>query len=92
MAVRVIHAQPQINCDTGEYLAVRSSPDPYDADVTLVTVQRFVEKTRVNAPSDESWHVKTLILDQRMSQDAALGFATRYAERKHIPVVYSTAS
>lgn len=71
-----------------DYVRVSTCNDPLDDTVTLATIQRFVEKQRLDGAS-KGVHVKTLILKQPMSTDEALGFATCYAERKNIPVVYT---
>jgi hypothetical protein len=75
----------------GEYVAVRTCRDPLDETVTLATIQRVVEKTVRKAPTDPQWHIKTLVLAKPMTADAAIGFATLYAQRKHIPVVYTAS-
>jgi hypothetical protein len=86
-----IRALESSNLDeTGEYLAVRTSPAPFDATVTLVTIERVIERT-VRKETDPQWNVKTLVREKPMSADAAIGFATCYAERKHIPVVYTAS-
>jgi hypothetical protein len=69
-----------------DYVRVSTCTDPLDDTVTLATIQRFVVKLRSDA-EEARLHVKTLVLRQPMSADEALGFATRYAERKNIPVV-----
>ncbi len=69
-----------------DYLRVSTCFDPLDDTVTLATIQRFVVKLRSDVAQART-HVKTLVLRQPMSADEALGFATRYAERKNIPVI-----
>lgn len=69
-----------------DYVRVSTCTDPLDDTVTLATIQRFVVKLRSDV-EEARLHVKTLVLRQPMSADEALGFATRYAERKNIPVV-----
>ena len=69
-----------------DYVRVSTCCDPLDDTVTLATIQRFVVKLRSDV-AEARLHVKTLVLRQPMSADEALGFATRYAERKNIPVV-----
>ena len=69
-----------------DYVRVSTCNDPADDTVTLATIQRFVVKLRSDA-AEARLHVKTLVLKQPMSVDEALGLATRYAERKNIPVV-----
>ena len=89
MSVKVLTMGPQKLDTTGEYVAVRTCRDPLDETITLATIQRVIEKTARQAPTDPLWHVKTLVLAKPMTTDDAIGFATRYAERKHIPVVYT---
>jgi hypothetical protein len=55
----------------------------------LATIQRVVDKSDTAVQSKPKQYVKTLVMERPMSPDAALGFATRYAERKKIPVVYA---
>ncbi|MGD8339865.1 MAG: hypothetical protein PVH89_03735 [Gammaproteobacteria bacterium] len=71
---------------SGDYVRVSTCSDPLDDTVTLATIQRFVEKQRLDEAVNRV-HVKTLVLRQPMSTDEALGLATCYAERKKIPVV-----
>jgi hypothetical protein len=89
MGIQVVTDEGPIPGHTNEYVNVRVQPDPTDQTVTLVTIERIVEKRVVRHPSDSPWHVRTIVCDQRMSPDAAIGFATCYAERKQIPVVYA---
>lgn len=77
-------AQAESDCD---FVRVCTSSDPEDDTVTLATIQRFVAR---RVPRRNSlWRIKTLIAEQPMSWDAAVGLATCYAKRKHIPVVYA---
>ena len=89
MGIQVVKDEQRIPGNTNEYVSVRVQPDPSDHTVTLVTIERIVEKRVVKDPGDSPWHVRTLVCDQPMSPDAAIGFATCYAERKQIPVVYA---
>ena len=88
MVVKVLAMESHKVGETGEYVAVRTCRDPMDETITLATIQRVVERT-VRKPSDPQWHIKTLVFAKPMSADEAIGFATLYAERKHIPVVYT---
>ena len=89
MMVKVLAMDPQKLEQTGEYLAVRTCRDPLDETITLATIQRVVERTVRKTPADPQWHVKTLVFAKPMSTDDAIGLATLYAERKHIPVIYT---
>lgn len=89
MSVKVLDMAQLKAASTGEYVAVRTCRDPSDETILLATIQRVVEKTVRKAETDPQWHVKTLVLAKPMSADAAIGFATRYAERKHIPMVFT---
>ena len=86
MSVRVVK-DPGTTTDNRDYVRVSTSPDPNDDTVTLATIQRIVEKLNLERASAPKLHVKTLIMQQPMTPDAALGLATCYAERKQIPVV-----
>ena len=88
MTVRIVPASQSPERGDSDYLKVSTCCDPSDDTVTLATIQRFVAKQQ--APeSSPPIHVKTLVSRQPMSTDEALGFATCYAERKNIPVVYT---
>jgi hypothetical protein len=91
MAVKVVAKKVGGGTTDADFVRVRACSDPEDDTLTLATIERVVERCR--AAEDEltepDWFVKTLVLEQPMSMDAALGFATRYAERKGIPVVYA---
>jgi len=91
MTVRILEMETPIGARTGEYVAVRTCRDPLDDTVTLATIQRVVEKTVRKAPTEPQWHIKTLVLARPMSAHDAIGFATLYAECKHIPVVYTAS-
>jgi hypothetical protein len=89
MGVRVVHEER--DCPGGDYVRVSTSSDPNDETVTLATIERITEKLASSQPSadDSKLHVKTLIMEQPMPADVALGLATCYAERKRISVVYA---
>ena len=89
MEVRVVCALPNARCAERDYVRVHTCMDPDDDTATLATIVRVVDKETAGARIAK--RVKTLIMRQRMSLDAALGLATRYAERKHIEVVYADA-
>ena len=89
MGIQVVRNDEQHPRNAHEYVNVRMHQDPLDQTVVLATIERVVEKRVVRRPDDSPWHVKTIVCDQPMSPDAAIGFATRYAERKQIPVVYA---
>ena len=82
MAVRIVSDDSFDDCPTTDYVRVRTFAAPDDDTVTLATIQRFVEKT-----TGDAWKIRTLVAEQPMSPDEAMGLATCYAERKHIPVV-----
>ena len=82
MEVRIVRHEQVQRCPEGDYVRVCTSGDPNDDTVTLATIQRVVDKS-------PKQYVKTLVMERPMSPDAALGFATCYAERKRISVVYT---
>jgi len=86
MTVKIVAEDSSGSQAGSDYLRVSTCSDPLDDTVTLATIQRFVVKLRSEV-ADARTHVKTLVLRQPMSADDALGFATRYAERKNIPVI-----
>jgi hypothetical protein len=88
MTVKIVPEHQTNDCPGNDYLRVSTCSDPLDDTVTLATIQRFVEK---QTPKDASNRVlvRTLVLRKPMTPDEALGLARRYAERKHIPVVYT---
>jgi hypothetical protein len=88
MAVKVIAQQESREQPESDYVRVSTCSDPLDDTVTLATIQRFIEKDRGEGAAAKV-HVKTLVMRQPMSSDEALGFATCYAKRKNIPVVYT---
>ena len=88
MTVRIVPERDSSERPGSDYLKVSTCSDPLDDTVTLATIQRFVERQPPDA-SAKRVRVKTLVLRRPMSQDEALGLARCYAERKHIPVVYT---
>lgn len=96
MRVLVVHKGPDgasdNACKDSDYVRVSTSADPNDDTVTLATIQRIVEGISEEQPEEPKLHVKTLVMEQPMSPDSALGLATCYAERKGIPVVYAEVS
>lgn len=86
MTVRIVAEGSSGGQAGGDYLRVSTCSDPLDDTVTLATIQRFVVKLHSDIAAART-HVKTLVLRQPMTADEALGFATRYAERKNIPVI-----
>lgn len=89
MGIQVVRHDGRIPGNTHEYVSVRVQPDPHDQTVTLATIERFVERRVIRRPDDSPWYVRTIVCDQPMSPDAAIGFATCYAARKQITVVYA---
>lgn len=88
MSVKIVAENSSPEQPGSDYLRVTTCNDPTDDTVTLATIQRFVEKQRINNSSSPVM-VKTLVMRHPMSTDDALGLATCYAERKNIPVVYT---
>jgi len=91
MAVKILAEFTDPEAADQDFVRVRAHPDPGDDTVTLATIERVVECCGEDAEeaAGSHWHIKTLVLDQPMTLDAAVGLATRYAERKGIPVVYA---
>jgi hypothetical protein len=89
MGIQVVRHDGQLPGQTHDYVSVRVQPDPHDHTITLATIERFVERRVVRRPDDSPWHVRTIVREKPMSTDAAIGFATCYAARKQIPVVYA---
>ena len=89
MGVRVIHEQPVDEALNQDYLHVRTVPHPDDDTMTLATIERITEKFRAAEPSEPTAKVKTLVQEQPMSPDTAVGLARCYAERKNIPVIFA---
>jgi hypothetical protein len=88
MSVRICNEPPAGSPDQ-DFVRVEASPDPLDDTATLVTIQRIVEMPPRATIREPVRRVKTLVTGSRMPADIALGLATRYAERKRIPVVYA---
>ena len=89
MDVRVVCALRPMSYPEQDYVRVHTCTDPLDDTVTLATIERIVDKTKVTEEAPERKRIKTLIERQPMTQDEALVLATSYAERKGIPVVYA---
>ena len=70
-----------------DYVHVQLQTSPDDDTVTLATIQRYVDRGTDDGSTGSTWRVRTLVVGQRMTRDEAMGFATRYAERKHIALV-----
>ncbi len=86
MEVRVLAAPPSSACPEQDYIRVHTDTDPLDDTVVLATIERVTDKTKAGTTQKR---VKTLVTRLRMTAHAALGFATSYAERKQVPVVYA---
>lgn len=89
MDVRVVCSVPPWSYQDQDYVRVQTCTDPADETMTLATIERIVDKTNVTANAPARKRIKALLVRQRMSADEALGLATRYAQRKKIPVVYT---
>jgi len=90
MDVKVVEEVSNGPAADEDFVRVRAHPDPNDDTVTLATIERVVERCGdEEADAETQWRVKTLVVDQPMTLDAAVGLATRYAERKGISVVYA---
>ena len=89
MEVRVLNALPTMGGPEKDYLRVHTCSDPENDTVTLATIERVTDKTV--AAARMTTRVRTLVERRPMSPDAALKFATSYAERKQILVVYADA-
>jgi hypothetical protein len=87
MEVRVLAAEPSSAYPEQDYICVHTDTDPLDDTVVLATIERVTDRTKGRVK-----RVKTLLARQRMSADAAIGFATSYAEWKQVPVVYADAT
>jgi len=85
----VLGALPTSGCPDQDYVCVHTDTDPLDDTVVLATIERVTDRTK--GPTTTK-RVKTLLARQRMSVNEALGLATRYAEWKEVPVVYTDAS
>jgi hypothetical protein len=84
MEVRVLTAPLSPGYPDDDYICVHTDADPFDDTVVLATIERVTDRTKGRVK-----RVKTLLARQRMSADAALDFATSYAEWKQVPVVYT---
>lgn len=84
MEVRVLTQPPSSGCPDQDYIYVHTDADPLDDTVVLATIERVTDRTKGRVK-----RVKTLLARARMSADAAIGFATSYAEWKQVPVVYA---
>jgi hypothetical protein len=89
MDVRVVCALPPLSYPEQDYVRVHTYADPADDTVTLATIERIVDKTKVTEDAPPRKRIKTLIMRQPMSPNEALDLATSYASRKQIPVVYA---
>jgi hypothetical protein len=88
MEVRVLTAPPSSDYAERDYIRVHTDTDPFDDTVTLATIERVTDREK---NGETLKRVKTLLARQPMSPDAALGLATRYAEWKQVPVIYTDA-
>jgi hypothetical protein len=88
MSVRICN-EPLAGSPDKDFVRVEACPDPLDDTATLVTIERIVEMPPRATLREPTRRVKTLVTGSRMPADIALGLATRYAERKRIPVVYA---
>ncbi len=70
-----------------DYLHVFTWTSPDDESVTLATIQRHIDSGEEVDEGGTTWRIRTLLANHPMSQDEAMGFARRYAERKNIPFV-----
>lgn len=88
MAVRIVSlGASEETCPESDFLQVRTRTSPEDDTVTLATIQRCTDKGGDVDATGTTWKIRTLVADQPMTRDEAMGFATRYAERKSIPLV-----
>ena len=93
MAVRIISRKALDEMTPAEdYVHVYTWTAPDDDTVTLATIQRYVDSGEEIDEGGTTWRIRTLLANQPMSQDEAMGFAKRYAERKHIPLVVTDSS
>lgn len=89
MEVRIVQEEPNPEHVDADFIRISTSSDPDDDTVTLATIQRVIDKSKGRPAAQAVWNVKTLVMKQPMSIDAAVGFATRYAQRKNIGVIYT---
>lgn len=87
MEVRVLTAGPSAGYPEQDYICVHTDADPLDDTLVLATIERVTDRTK-----GKRKRVRTLVMRQRMSVDAAIDLATSYAERKQVPVVYAEAA
>jgi hypothetical protein len=90
MDVRVVSSLPTSDRPETDYVRVHTCCAPDDDTVTIATIERVVDKRNGRTPDGNptAKKIKKLVTRQRMTVDEALEFATSYAERKGIPVVY----
>jgi hypothetical protein len=90
MDVRVVSTLPTNDRPETDYVRVRMFSAPEDDTVTLATIERITDKANGESPDDAptAKKIKKLVTRQPMTADEALEFATSYAERKGIPIVY----
>lgn len=88
MAVQIISrgALEELSLEQ-DYLHVYTWTSPEDGTVTLATIQRYTDSGEEIDEGGTTWRIRTLLANHPMSRDEAMGFARRYAERKHIPLV-----
>lgn len=86
MEVKVVNETAPCACSEADYVRVEMWSDPEQDTVTLATIERVVKKSNVK-PCSSPRRIKRLIHRQPMTPDDAVGFATRYAESKKIPLV-----
>ena len=89
MEVRVLAAPPSSIFPEQDYIRVHADTDPLDDTAVIATIERVTDKTKAG---DTRKRVKTLVARLRMTAHAALEFATSYAHRKNVPVVYADSS
>jgi len=88
MVVRIVaNAETDQASAAKDFLQITTCKSPDDDTVTLTTIQRCVDRGADIDATGTTWRVRTLVDNQPMTRDEAMGFATRYAERKHIPLV-----
>jgi hypothetical protein len=90
MDVRVVSSPTTSDRPEADYVRVRTFGAPDDDTVTLATIERVVEKANGESPDNAptTKKIKKLVTRQPMTPGEALEFATSYAERKGISVVY----
>jgi hypothetical protein len=90
MDVRVVLSLPTSEHPEADYVRVRMFCAPDDDTVSLATIERVVDKANGESPDNAptTKKIKKLVTRHPMTADEALEFATSYAERKGIQVVY----